>query len=76
MVTNACGNSVNCGGCGGGNNVCQGTTCVCQPYDPCGIGCGQLDDGCGNLVYCDNCMAECSPYFGYCTGDYCQCEFW
>jgi hypothetical protein len=77
VIGNACGSTNDCGGCGP-NEECQNNQCVCIPYDPCYWGsCGEFDDGCGNIVYCDTCYDYCYPYWGYCDGGGgCWCEFW
>jgi hypothetical protein len=77
--TDACGHSVNCGGCtapqtcGGGGTA---NLCGCTPkpvcHDECG---GTVANGCGGTFVCPNvnacvCNQGCTPV---CGGDVCQC---
>jgi hypothetical protein len=75
----ACGHSVNCGGCTAPQTCGGGTTanvCGCTPkpvcHDQCG---GSVPNGCGAAFVCPNvnpcvCNQGCTPV---CGGDQCQC---
>lgn len=69
-----CGGAINCGpnngncdpgqacGAGGQSNVCGVGTCTPKTCTQLGAECGQVADGCGNIVTCPNCPA----------GDFCN----
>jgi hypothetical protein len=53
-ITNACGASVNCGGCGSGEQ-CNNNQCVC-PAVLCGADqCGTVTNACGGSANCGTC---------------------
>jgi MYXO-CTERM domain-containing protein len=64
VITDACGGSIDCGGCTLPNNSCVNGQCVCTPNpNACGgRTCGTVDNGCGTQVTCGTCTvpATCS----------------
>jgi hypothetical protein len=68
MIPDGCGHLIDCGGCSGGKtcgggcvpNVCDfpiDGACECTPVTCAqkGVNCGDINDGCGNLVNCGTC---------------------
>lgn len=65
--SDGCGGKIHCGTCGG-DEVCDGGTCECQPRTCASLGkeCGSWSDGCGGTLNCGSCPQNYDCEAGVC----------